>query len=318
MSITRVITIQIPPDDDGFIGRECPSCQGYFKLRPGTGLQSKVCYCPYCQHQGNISDFTTSAQKEWAKSLVVKEIVESQVEKITQSLRQLEKASSKYMQIRVTGGTISLPISSYNELEVETRITCEGCGLEFAVFGVFTRCPDCAALNFLTVFSKSLELCRKRLAIVTTVRDDEIVSAILQDSISSAVSSFDALGKAVRRVAPGVLTRGKRNLFQDLDALSIALKDTLGRGPDDILGESEWRFMRKMFQVRHVYQHNLGVIDDDAIRKIPELASLRGRIYPLTVDETTAFIEIMSRAGPILLKCIADAERNRSESERKG
>ena len=32
-----------------------------------------------------------------------------------------------------------------------------------------------------------------------------------------------------------------------------------------------------MFQVRHVYEHNLGVVDAEAIKKAPDLAASRGR-----------------------------------------
>jgi len=47
-------SISLPPDEEGFIGRECPvaECEGYFKLQPGTGLKGKnlPCHCPYCGH----------------------------------------------------------------------------------------------------------------------------------------------------------------------------------------------------------------------------------------------------------------------------
>lgn len=115
---TRTFSIHIPPDDEGFIGRECPGCKGYFKLRPGTELPTRVCHCPYCEHKGNISEFTTADQKDWAKSLAIKETIEPELKKIDESLRRIEQTSSKYLRIKVTGGPISLPISSYSEKEV--------------------------------------------------------------------------------------------------------------------------------------------------------------------------------------------------------
>lgn len=311
---TNTFSFSIPIDDEGFIGRECPSCQQYFKLRPGTGLPTKMCHCPYCEHEGDISGFATASQKEWAKSLAVKALVEPQLKKMTESLRTLERASSEYLKIGVTGGRISLPISSYSEKEVETRILCGGCGLEFAVFGVFARCPDCTSLNFRIVFDKSIELCRKRLTLIDKVDDDEIIRAILQDCISSGVSAFDALGKALRREAPAILVNRKRNLFQDLDTLSLCLQNSLGKGLGDILGQSDHQFMRKMFHVRHLYQHNLGIVDDDAVRRMAEFSSLKGRKYPLTKDETTNFIDIVGGAGSRIIELIETAP----DVERKG
>ncbi len=34
-------SIPISPDDDGYLGRECPidECLGYFKITPGTGVK---------------------------------------------------------------------------------------------------------------------------------------------------------------------------------------------------------------------------------------------------------------------------------------
>lgn len=32
------MAIPIPPDDKGYIGRECPECEQYFKITLGTGI----------------------------------------------------------------------------------------------------------------------------------------------------------------------------------------------------------------------------------------------------------------------------------------
>ena len=43
------MSISIPTDENGYLGRECPekSCEGYFKIKPGTGLPSATdCICP--------------------------------------------------------------------------------------------------------------------------------------------------------------------------------------------------------------------------------------------------------------------------------
>src|SRR5580704_1607129 len=49
------ISVPIQPDEEGYIGRECPveTCVGYFKITPGTGLKGPApCHCPYCGHSG--------------------------------------------------------------------------------------------------------------------------------------------------------------------------------------------------------------------------------------------------------------------------
>jgi hypothetical protein len=50
------IHIQIPSDEDGLVGRECPQsdCLVYFKIKLGTGLKGEglPCHCPYCGGYG--------------------------------------------------------------------------------------------------------------------------------------------------------------------------------------------------------------------------------------------------------------------------
>lgn len=43
-----------------------------------------------------------------------------------------------------------LPVRYYREKDIETKVTCDNCTLEYAVYGVFAYCPDCAAHNSLT------------------------------------------------------------------------------------------------------------------------------------------------------------------------
>ena len=45
-----------------------------------------------------------------------------------------------------------------------------------------------------------------------------------------------------------------------------------------------------MFQVRHIYLHNLGVVDETAIERAPGLRQYLGRKYPLRRDAVAAFI----------------------------
>lgn len=59
--------VSIPLDEDGFLGRECPTCEGPFKIHgddydalPADPVQT----CPYCGHEQDHSSFLTRAQVE--------------------------------------------------------------------------------------------------------------------------------------------------------------------------------------------------------------------------------------------------------------
>src|ERR1700693_3569533 len=73
----QTVSVTLPKDDSGYIGRECPveSCLGYFKVRPGTGLPGAdiPCYCPYCGHNGASNTFYTKEQVEFARSVALRQ-----------------------------------------------------------------------------------------------------------------------------------------------------------------------------------------------------------------------------------------------------
>jgi len=57
-----------------------------------------------------------------------------------------------------------------------------------------------------------------------------------------------------------------------------------------------------MFQVRHLYEHNMGVIDTEFVNKIPGFNNAIGRKYILNPDEIRAFIATMEDLGEIIRK----------------
>src|SRR5713226_4313855 len=67
------MTVSIRPDEGGYLGRECPECEHYFKITPGTGLKGEdlPCVCPYCGHHNSHDTFFTQDQIEYAQSVAV-------------------------------------------------------------------------------------------------------------------------------------------------------------------------------------------------------------------------------------------------------
>lgn len=315
------ISVNLPTDEHGFLGRECPKCNRYFKIKLGTGLNPSTFSCPYCGSQGTRKHFNTKEQIEYARSVAKQRFFDSVVEPMfadfENKLKILETHSG-FLQIRVESNRrpIMVPISHYQEKAVETNVKCEHCGLEFEVYGVFANCPDCKMLNAGTMFGKSVEVARKRLSLLKAVESDPSVqSAILEDALSGGVSSFDAFGKALQAHFPKVLPDKRKNLFQNLAALSQSFEESLGKPLSDIIGKDDFDFLLKMFQVRHVYEHNLGVVDDDCVRKVPSLASLKGRIYPLRQEEIEMFLDTLLKTGNQLFDLIKSKEISEAQKE---
>jgi hypothetical protein len=189
-----------------------------------------------------------------------------------------------------------IPLALYQGRDVETRITCEHCYLEFAVYGVFARCPDCARMNAHSVFRQSLAAARKRLVLYGETDDVELREALLTDILKSAVGAFDAVGKELRRRSPGTLPEKTPNLFQNLEALNKALQKYCGRCLRAELGDDSYDELFRMFQVRHIYEHNLGVVDEQFIQKVPQSKATVGRMYHLDRQAVERFLDLLGQA----------------------
>ncbi|MDY6896410.1 MAG: hypothetical protein SVO01_13485, partial [Thermotogota bacterium] len=162
MDMDMNIKVNLPSDEQGFIGRECSKCHKYFKVKPGTGLSTSICQCPYCGYIGDYNEFFTKDQIEYAKSIASREvigrIIEPEIRKLERGFKELERATrGGFIQIKVKTqrSAVRFPLKYYQEKEVETYVTCDNCGLEFAIYGVFANCPDCGKLNALIIFKKS-------------------------------------------------------------------------------------------------------------------------------------------------------------------
>jgi hypothetical protein len=266
----RKIRITFPTDEHGLTGRECPSFRRYFKVKFGTGLPTSYCICPYCGERANHNQFFTEAQIEYAKSVAVKEALSSSLSELENTLKDLERLTrGGFIQFKVKTTGFNLPLKYYQEKELETHVVCDNCGLEFAIYGVFASCPDCEKLNAMIILAKSIEVASKRLKLLESLdpSESELNEAILADAVSSGVSSFDGFGKALQRRYPKIFFEGHKNLFQNLTLLSSCLEKSIDRTLSDLIGDEEFNFLVRWFQIRHIYEHNMGVVDQDFVKK---------------------------------------------------
>lgn len=301
----KQINVSFPKDKHGMFGRECPSCKGYFKVKFGTGLPTNECICPYCGEKADHSQFYTQAQVEYAQSIAVREVLGPELKKLEKSFKELERSTrGDFIQFKVRTTGFNFPLRYYQEEELETHVICDHCGLEFAVYGVFANCPDCARLNALVIFNKSIEVAKKRSKLLESIdqSDKSLREAVLEDALSGGISSFDAFGKALRLKYPYKLPKRPKNLFQNIVALSNCLANAWGKPLANLIGKKEYEFLTKWFQVRHVYEHNMGVVDDDFVKKVPGSNHLKGKKYPLDRSEIEKFLEEIKIAGNKLMK----------------
>lgn len=293
------VSVPIETDDRGFLGRECPECEQYFKLKLGTGLETSSCRCPYCEFDGDISDFATQDQVDYATSIAMGDIqrnlLDPMIRKLDRDIRR--STQNSFISMSLMYKPEKVRIEHYLERDLETDVICSGCSLEFAVFTVFATCPDCGSPNAFDVFDASLEAVAKRLHLSGTVDDHKLKKEILADAVGSAVASFDVLGKRLRGANPDVLPTRPINLFQNLASLCESLDWDLSRGPLGDLDAEERGYMIRMFQVRHLIEHSGGVVDQPCCNNVPGAESLLGHRYTPDRVEIEVWVPVLRRLG---------------------
>ena len=296
----RQVSVTLPTDSNGYLGRTCPNCKEYFKIKLGTGLKGiNTCICPYCNHKATSSEFTTAEQYEYAKSVAIGQVKTELLGQIFRQAKGLEFGKrGDFIHLRVTTPPIpQFPIKYFSEKGLETYVTCDNCKLDFAVYGVFGNCPDCGQINAFTIFNKSLEIAKRLLESIENQADltSDIKEVSLKSVLNHLVSSFDSLGKELRNKYPSRFPERPRNLFQNIDELDKVLTNQF-RIPLTA-NEKDFKFLKRLFQVRHIFEHNMGVIDDDFIAKVQDSAHLKGKKYRLQGAELSQLMTTLTQTA---------------------
>jgi hypothetical protein len=147
------------------------------------------------------------------------------------------------------------------------------------------------------VFLASIDVATKRLHLADAVDDVALRDDLVADAVGSGVSAFDTLGKELRRRYASVIPTKPKNPFQNLEVVARVLDWDLIAGPFGNLDRGERDHLKLMFQVRHIFEHNGGVVDDAFCRTVPGMNHLVGRRYPLNRSDADALLCLLAGLG---------------------
>ncbi len=93
--------MSVPLDSDGFLRRECPTCEREFKWRPSEdddGEDEALSpdggyFCPYCAIQAPTGHWLTKAQVELAHNIVATEVLGPMLKDFNRDLRKIGRRS---------------------------------------------------------------------------------------------------------------------------------------------------------------------------------------------------------------------------------
>jgi len=289
--IPSQFSISIPPDETGLIGRECPepSCESYFKIQPGTGLNGEdlPCHCPYCGHKAGQNKFYTKAQVEYAKSVVLNK-VSGALLKDLKSLEFNHKVQGGFgigISMKVSG--IPIPVQRYQEEDLETEVVCAKCTLRYMIYGVFGFCPDCGVHNSLQILEKNFEIIEKLLTIAET-QEAPVAQQLIENALEDCVSAFDGFARETCRVFGEKAVHPKKVAelrFQSIKTAAEKVLEEFDLSFTDAVRADEWVDIQRAFQKRHLLAHKMGVVDEGYQKATGVSPSSIGRRVSITRED---------------------------------
>lgn len=105
--------ISVPLDGEGFLRRECPTCEREFKWLPSPNEVQRSAdatesigspeayYCPYCGIRAPTGSWWTKAQVAASHALVDRSVVQPGLDDLERELKKLNRTSGGLLQMRV-------------------------------------------------------------------------------------------------------------------------------------------------------------------------------------------------------------------------
>jgi hypothetical protein len=115
MSDEVQLSMSLPLDGDGFLRRECPTCEREFKWLPSpdtAGDEAVIAedeeeeapesyYCPYCAVTAPPNAWLTKAQVAAMEDIVRRELVDPELDKLERQIKRLNRRSGGLIGIEV-------------------------------------------------------------------------------------------------------------------------------------------------------------------------------------------------------------------------
>jgi hypothetical protein len=296
------VSISIPSDEDGYFGRECPSCEAPFKMRGDEyeELPDEIeLTCPYCGHLEEHSAFMSAAQHARAMAAaegLVEQWAHGQINDILgstfgrRSSRPRRRDSFISIETSYTPGTPP-PVRELPEaLEEQTRrvVQCSSCGNHHAVYSATSFCPVCGPRPAGEKVLEAITAAREALAVEDRLGEDEretlraagVFERFAVDAIESVVSLFEIFAREQfsERVPDAQQhTKGKGNVFQRLDDTAALFAEQADVDLVRIAGDERWQRLKRSFAHRHVLSHNAGIVDDKFLNQMPDIELTLGQ-----------------------------------------
>ena len=294
--------VSMPLDDDGYFGRECPSCDQHFRMlnEDYESLPDDLrLWCVYCGHNDDHGEFMTGQQRDrmmrvaddYAKQLIGNMLDDTFGKMARRSRRSMIRVSYR------SSPFYPAPLPGIDEERLVRERTCADCGVRYAVFGEHRFCPICGQLPALATALDAIAAEEARLDLLgglaedakATAREAGLLDRTYVDAIENAVGIVESTAERIFRdqvVDAEERLRGRGKIFQRLEDMADLFSSALGIDLRGAMGH-DWTTLSESWAARHVHTHNDGIVDQKYLAVVSD--------SPLRIGQRLAVGEASAR-----------------------
>ena len=275
-------------DRNGFFGRSCSVCNSYFRT---DSINTQ--FCPYCGCSSPFISFHTKNQLQYIeafcnaflKASIDKNDIIIDLDEIADSL---ENNKSPW---------------TYKKEKQQTQITCSGCNTIYDILGEYGMCPDCRKYNGNQVISSKIDTIENQFNYAKENmserkdREDEWIKVLYK-----CVSEFEGLSKNIcSHLLKFQMISNRRTELQNINFQNIMnANEIINR----IFGfeilkdftEIDKNFINIIFNKRHIFTHNNGIVDLEYLRKTKDNSVREKQLVRLRSREIARLIQLIRKA----------------------
>ncbi len=313
------IPITITSDEKGYFDRECPkdNCLFNFKIKLQDWkekVSDEEVHCPMCGHIDTSDKWWTQEQLDQIREITGSYVASYTQQKLDKSFRNLAQSTrnNKFFKITYKPGRrisiINSPIGQSEEWAQE--ITCEECGTTYSVIGSAYFCPCCGHNSASSAFDESLDSVTKMLASIPQMEklfaeaygDDKaktMCRTMVENSLGDCISAFQKFAECRYKEVTGKTVRV--NDFQIVSKGSDLFRTSTGKGYEEWLTSSEIDELNLLFQRRHLFEHNNGMVDQQYVDKSGDRSYTIGQRIVSRQEDTNELIRLLKKLAKGLL-----------------
>jgi hypothetical protein len=305
--------VTIPPDDSGYFGRECPSCERIFRMHVQDFRalpEDQQLTCPYCTAADVHSKFYTKQQVERVRGAAQAYAIQMIDDTVSDAFRNMARSVNSQrgmirMELKPSGRMAPRSLPQITEEAPIRERTCRRCANRYAVFGEHIACPVCGPYEPKTVATDAFEALEGTLAaledvpleVANTLRESgafERTAAGLLGSVVGALETFLKSTFLVKISGGEAIVKGQGNVFQRLDDTADLYRVHLKIDLPALL-ETGWDELRRLYALRHLTTHNNGVVDARHVRRFPDDGYIIGQHLHVTLQDVRRALALGQR-----------------------